>query len=91
MNFPTRQTMTTFIDIAKQKECFYKVRRNAIERLAKVTLLIDNLHDKLIFLIYCFVVVSFILLSCSLRFLIYLNKENMQLQIKFLPKSYIVI
>ena len=38
MNFPTRQTMMAFIDIAKQKECFYKVRQNAIERLAKVTL-----------------------------------------------------
>ena len=37
MNFPTRQTMTAFIDIAKQKECFYKVRLDAIERLAKVT------------------------------------------------------
>lgn len=36
MNFPTRQTMMTFVDIAKHKECFYKVRLNAIERLAKV-------------------------------------------------------
>ncbi len=38
MNFPTRQTMMTYIDIAKQKECFYKVRLDAIERLPKVTL-----------------------------------------------------
>jgi hypothetical protein len=28
--------MTAFIDIAKQKECFYKVRLDAIERLSKV-------------------------------------------------------
>ncbi|CAB4037256.1 Transcription initiation factor TFIID subunit 2, partial, partial [Paramuricea clavata] len=36
MNFPTRQTMMAFIDIAKQKECFYKVRLNAVERLGKL-------------------------------------------------------
>ena len=34
--FPTRQTMAAYIDIAKQKECFYKVRLEAIEKLAKV-------------------------------------------------------
>ena len=28
--------MAAYIDIAKQKECFYKVRLQAIERLAKV-------------------------------------------------------
>lgn len=35
-SFPTRQTMAAYIDIAKQKECFYKVRLQAIERLAKL-------------------------------------------------------
>ena len=50
MNFPTRQTMMAFIDVAKQKECFYKVRLNAVERLGKVTLYIV-LH-KLIVLVF---------------------------------------
>ncbi|XP_046847633.1 transcription initiation factor TFIID subunit 2-like [Xenia sp. Carnegie-2017] len=36
INFPTRQTMQAFLDVAKQKECFYRIRVDAIEKLAKL-------------------------------------------------------
>lgn len=34
--------MQAFLDVAKQKECFYRIRVDAIEKLAKV--IIDALH-----------------------------------------------